>query len=112
MATIQQNGAYTFVVEFETDAAKIEELIEGIAAVVEQSFRPDRRFISAIFHVSNDKHRVLNYAQWTSQADYEAFMNEISNDTNQAIGEAIQRSGAKPLGGRGYSVRHIVEGAK
>jgi hypothetical protein len=57
---------------------EIEELIEGIATVAEQSFRPDRRFVSASFHASDDGRRMLNYAQWTSQADYEAFMQEMS----------------------------------
>lgn len=109
MPTLQPNGPYTLVVEFETEPEKIDELIRDIAAVVEQSFRCDSRFVSASFHRSSDRRRMLNYAQWTSQKDYEAFMNEASEDADQAIGEAIRRSGSRPLGGHGYIVQRIVE---
>ena len=109
MPTIQQDGAYTLAIEFETEPATVEEMIEGIAAVVERSFAPDPRFVSASFHVSEDGRRVLNYAQWTSRADYEAFMDEAPSEANEAIGEAIRRGGARPLAGHAYAVRRVVE---
>ncbi len=88
MPIIHQNNLYTLVIEFETDPAKIEALIDGIAAAVEQSFCPDRRFVSASFHASDDGRRMLNYAQWTSQADYEAFMNDTSGNRTRTIGKS------------------------
>lgn len=109
MPKIQENGPYTFVLEFETQPAKAAPLIDDISAVVQRSFQPDRRFISASFHIREDGQRVLNYAQWTSPADYDAFMRELAEDANQAISEAISRHGARPLGGHSYNVRRIVE---
>lgn len=111
MPTIRPDGPYTLAIEFETEPATVEEMIEDIAAVVERYFGPDPRFVSASFHMSEDGRRVLNYAQWTSRADYEAFMDEAPDEANEAIGAAIQRSGAKPLGGHGYTVQRVVEGA-
>ena len=87
-------------------------MIEGIAEVVERWFGPDPRFVSASFHLSDDGRRVLNYAQWTSREDYQAFMDDLAEEANAAIGEATQRGGARPLGARGYAIRRIVEGAE
>ena len=110
MSTIRQDGPYTLAIEFETDPATAEEMIEDIAEVVERWFGPDPRFVSASFHLSDDGRRVLNYAQWTSRADYQAFMDEAPDEVNAAVAQAIQRAGARPLGGRGYTVRRVVQG--
>lgn len=108
MPTIQADGPHVVIVQFETEPDQIEALIEGIAAVVERSFRPDRRFVSASFHARADGRRMLNYAQWTSAADYDAFMREIADGADREIGEAIARAGAKPLGPQPYVVRRVV----
>ena len=110
MPTIRQGGLYTLAIEFETDPTKAEAMIEAIAEVVERWFGPDPRFVSASFHLSDDGRRVINYAQWTSREDYQAFMDDLAEEANAAIGEAIQSSGARPLGGHAYAIRRIVEG--
>ena len=112
MPTIhQENAPYTLVIEFEVAPERQAALIAGIAGIVEASFRPDPRFVSANFHASLDGRRMLNYAQWTSQADYEAFMDGIRDGADEAIGEVIAHCGARPLGGHAYVVRRVVERA-
>lgn len=109
MPTIIEKGPYTLIVEFEVDPTQQQQLIESIADVGEQAFRPDPRFISASFHASHDGQRVVNYAQWQSKEDYDAFMNSTRNTAQASIKEAILKCGAKPVYSNTYEVRRIVE---
>ncbi len=111
MPTIHESAApYTLVIEFEVAPDQQHPLIEGIADVVQHRFRPDPRFLSASFHASLDGRRMLNYAQWTSQADYDAFMGSAANEANdEANGAVIARCGARRLGIHAYTVHRVVE---
>jgi quinol monooxygenase YgiN len=110
MPTISENGPYTLIIEFEVDPSQQLLLIDSIADEVERSFRHHPAFISASFHASRDGRRVVNYAQWQSEEAYRAFWNS-GGTSQQAIGQAIRRLGARPLHSDHYQVRRVIESA-
>jgi quinol monooxygenase YgiN len=60
----------TFVVRPENQ----DELIDVLEEATEQVMRFRPGFVSANIHKSLDGKRVVNYAQWRSQADFEAML--------------------------------------
>jgi len=84
--TIRANGEITtlinvFVVEPEDQEKLIQVLKEG----TEMLFSKQPGYISASFHKSKDGRRVVNYGQWRSPKDIEAFRNKPE------IGEYFKR---------------------
>ena len=59
----------TFIVRPE----KAEELVKVLAEATE-TMRTMAGFVSANLHVSRDRTRVVNYAQWRSDADFKAML--------------------------------------
>ena len=47
-------------------------LVENLQKATEEIFRDQSGFISANVHVSRDRRKVVNYAQWRSKEDYAA----------------------------------------
>lgn len=76
MSTIaKKNDLITVIVIFSVAPEQQQELIDNIVEFVETSVKLQPGFISASIHKSLDGVRVMNYAQWKSQKDYEAFIN-------------------------------------
>ena len=65
--------------------------IQALRNATEEIFRHQPGFISANLHMSRDKRRVLNYAQWRSKEDYLAMSKkpEIQAHMKQAAALAI-----------------------
>jgi heme-degrading monooxygenase HmoA len=61
-----------FPVEPDRQRSLIDNLIEDIKTV----FKPQPGFVAAAVHRSRDGLRVVNYVQWNSQNDYEAYINK------------------------------------
>ena len=73
MTTLDPSDGYlTLINTFEVSPENADKL----ADVLHEASGPISRmqgFISANLHVSADRKRVVNYAQWRSRADFEAF---------------------------------------
>ncbi|MDQ6769907.1 MAG: antibiotic biosynthesis monooxygenase [Gemmatimonadota bacterium] len=73
MATIQKGRKLmTLVNVFTVAPEKQNELADLLVRATEKTMRHLPGFISASIHRSLDGKRVINYAQWGSQADFEA----------------------------------------
>lgn len=81
MPTIAKNNdVITVIIIFAVEPERQQELVDTIIEFVEVvKYQPG--FVSSSIHKSIDGVRVMNYAQWKSQEDYQAFINnsEIQN---------------------------------
>ncbi len=76
MPTIAKNNdLITVIVIFALEPERQQELIDTIVEFLETAVKHQPGFVSASIHKSLDGVRVMNYAQWKSQEDYEAFAN-------------------------------------
>lgn len=76
MPTIaKDNSVITVIIIFAVEPEQQQELIEAIAEFLETAVKQQPGFVSSSIHKSLDGVRVMNYAQWQSQADYKAFIN-------------------------------------
>lgn len=74
MPTIaKHNDVATVIFSFAVEPERQQELIDLMIDALETTTKYQPGFVSASFHKSLDGVRVFNYAQWRTQADYEAF---------------------------------------
>lgn len=86
MPTIAKNNdVITVIIIFAVEPERQQELIDAIAEFLETAVKQQPGFVSSSIHKSLDGVRVMNYAQWQSQEDYKAFINNSS----------VQSQGAK-----------------
>jgi heme-degrading monooxygenase HmoA len=79
MTTISQNSQYvTLINVFTVEPDKAEKLAEILTSATEKVMQFQPGFRSANIHLSADRSRVVNYAQWDSAEDYKAM---FANDT-------------------------------
>ncbi|NVB37212.1 antibiotic biosynthesis monooxygenase [Pseudenhygromyxa sp. WMMC2535] len=64
----------TLINVYEVEPARQAELARALSELTEAGIRQQPGFVSVCVHSSVDGKRVINYAQWASQADFEAFM--------------------------------------
>ena len=75
MTTIVEHGPHaTLINVFTVEPAKAAELAEFLGDVTQTVMRHVPGFVSANIHVSSDRTRVVNYAQWESAAAFEAML--------------------------------------
>jgi quinol monooxygenase YgiN len=86
-----KDGYLTFINTFTVDPDNSELLVQALRKATEEIFRHQPGFVSANLHLSRDKRRVLNYAQWRSKEDYIAMSKkpEIQAHMKQAAALAI-----------------------
>src|SRR5579864_5850009 len=65
-------GYLTFINTFAVEPENAERLLQALKNATEEIFRHQPGFISANLHMSRDRRRVLNYAQWRSKEHYVA----------------------------------------
>lgn len=76
MPTIaKHNDAIAVIIIFSVEPERQQELIDTIVEFLETAVKHLPGFVSSSIHKSLDGVRVMNYAQWKSQEDYEAFIN-------------------------------------
>ncbi|HCF28124.1 MAG TPA: antibiotic biosynthesis monooxygenase [Cyanobacteria bacterium UBA11049] len=84
MPTIAKyNDVVTVIFSFAVEPERQQELIDLMVDALETTTKHQPSFVSASFHKSLDGVRVFNYAQWKTQAEYEAFAN---SPEDRAIG--------------------------
>jgi quinol monooxygenase YgiN len=65
-----KDGYLTFINTFTVEPDNAERLLQALNNATEEIFRHQPGFISANLHISRDRRRVLNYAQWRCKEDY------------------------------------------
>lgn len=66
------DGHLTLINTFTVDPERADELLEALSRASRETFADQPGFVSANLHLSLDRTRVANYAQWRSAADYKA----------------------------------------
>jgi quinol monooxygenase YgiN len=100
---------FIVLVEWRVDPQHQQELIDSIGDLVEKYIKSDLGFISASFHASEDGHRVINYAQWRSKADWNTSRVSGDDQATIAIAAVISRCRAKTLKVETFSINRVVE---
>ena len=72
MATISTIKILTLINVFTVEPQNQQELAQTLIDATDQTMKRMPGFISASIHKSFDGHKVVNYAQWKSRADFEA----------------------------------------
>jgi heme-degrading monooxygenase HmoA len=77
MTNLDPEAGYVVVINnFDVAPANADRLLETLAEGTRQRIRMLPGFISANFHVAKDRTRVINYAQWRSEADVDAMLKD------------------------------------
>ena len=69
-------GHLVLINTFTVEPSRAEELLDVLSRATETGMRHRPGFVSANLHISCDKRHVVNYAQWRSQEDLDAMMND------------------------------------
>jgi quinol monooxygenase YgiN len=108
MTTIStENNPWTVMIRFTVEPQHQQALIDTIVEFVSSYVRHQRGFVSANLHRSLDGTRVINYAQWRSREDYEAFSSNPATAVNKVI--EFVRSGKAQNESHAYEVAFIAE---
>lgn len=87
MAIIDQyRNILTVLIEFEVTPEECDQHVANIVEFLTSTVKQQPGFISANLHTSLDKTKVINYAQWKSEADYQAF---LDNEEAQAAASKV-----------------------
>ena len=87
MAVIDQyRSLLTVLVVFELSPEQVDEQIATIKEFLLESVKQQPGFVSANLHISLDKTRIVNYAQWRTEQDYQNF---LENEDVQAKASKI-----------------------
>ena len=74
MTKLDPSDGYAVLINtFTIQPEKAEALVKVLAEATE-TMRTMTGFVSANLHISRDRTRVVNYAQWRSDADYKAML--------------------------------------
>lgn len=63
--------------------------MKSLQQATEEAFRSRPGFLSANLHLSDDRTRIVDYAQWRSRADFEAMLQDPSARAHIAEAEGI-----------------------
>ena len=89
MTTLDPADGYVVLINtFTVDPDRAEELLAVLSRATEEAVRQRPGFVSANFHVSEDRRHVANYAQWRSRADLDAMV------ADEAAAEHVREAAA------------------
>lgn len=75
-ATLDPAAGYAVLINtFSVEPDRADALVAALSKATEEMMGGQPGFVSANLHVSGDRRRVVNYAQWRSREDYEAMAN-------------------------------------
>jgi quinol monooxygenase YgiN len=98
MVTLDPAAGYlTLINTFTVDPARADELLGVLSRATEERMRHLPGFISASLHMSRDKQHIANYAQWRSQEDFQAMLNNPQAREHMGAAAAIAKSFAPLL---------------
>ncbi len=107
-STLDPKGCYlTFINTFTVEPDRADSLLENLKNATEEVFRHQPGFISANLHMSRDRRKVVNYAQWRSQEDYVA-MSQLPDVQSHMKQAAALANGFDPVD---YDLREVVAGS-
>jgi quinol monooxygenase YgiN len=90
MTNIQRNSGYaTLINVFTVDPDRAEELAALLHTATEKVMRHQPGFRSANIHLSTDGTRVVNYAQWDSEAAFHAMQADPTTQQHMADAAAL-----------------------
>lgn len=93
MVTIQPDAhLYTLVNVFHVAPDKQQALADVLIQATEKTMRRLPGFVSANIHRSHDGRRVVNYAQWRSQEDFRAMLQNAEAQPHMAEAAALAES--------------------
>ncbi len=106
-STLDLKDCYlTFINTFTVEPDKADCLLEDLKNATEKLFRHQPGFISANLHMSRDRRKVVNYAQWRSKEDYVA-MSQLPDVQSHMKQAAALANGFDPVD---YDLREVVAG--
>jgi heme-degrading monooxygenase HmoA len=80
----KDNKVFTVIVNFSVEPSKQQKLVEDIVDNLETVVKKYSGFVSSSIHKSLDGTRVVNYVQWETREDFEAYLKDsprFSTDT-------------------------------
>lgn len=93
MVTLDPRSNHVVLINtFTVDPGKAEALLQVLSHATEHGMRHRPGFVSANLHVSRDRRHVANYAQWRSQADLDAMMNDPAARVHMGAAAGIAES--------------------
>lgn len=110
MMTISpEHPVFTVVTLFSTKPEEQEKFLNAFKLSV-QGMRKHPGFVAAGLHKSLDGTTILNYLQWRSQADFEAFVSRSGRaEREQEFRELLVAQGYAPPDRRPYEVVLLAE---
>lgn len=99
------NGVLTLINTFTVAPENVDDLLEVLSQATEQTMKHMPGFISANFHVSEDRRHVANYAQWRSKSDFEAMLRSPAAQHHMKEAVSLAKSAQPVL----YSLRQTYE---
>lgn len=92
-ATIEASApCVTLINVYEVEPDRQAELAHLLSEITDAEIRAQPGFVSVSVHSSFDGKRVVNYAQWASKADFDAFMREPSTQAQLKRFAALAKS--------------------
>jgi quinol monooxygenase YgiN len=77
MARLDPKDGYAVLINtFRVAPERAEELISLLEQATQETIRFQPGYVSANLHLSTDRSRIVNYAQWRSRADFEAMLRD------------------------------------
>ena len=101
-----RSGHLTFINTFAVEPENAEQLLENLKKATKEVFRNQPGFISANLHLSHDRRKVVNYAQWRSKEDYAA-MRKLPDIQSHMKAAAALATGFDPVD---YELRDVILG--
>lgn len=92
MTRISTDGPGLTLVNVFRAPGRCDALVDCLVTATRQVMRRMPGFVSANFHVSEDRDRVVNYAQWRSRADFDAMRAHPEAAPHMAEAAAIAES--------------------
>jgi quinol monooxygenase YgiN len=90
MTTIRQHSEYeTLINVFTVEPDNAAELASLLTSATEEVMRHQPGFLSANIHLSSDRTRVVNYAQWQSAEHYQAMLSDDTAREHMASAAAL-----------------------
>jgi len=94
------------LVTFTVEPARQQEIADIIVEQVERTVAHRPGFVSATYHLSLDGTQVMNYAQWASKSDFDAFVEDPASQELRAVFASLD--GMVSLTGSAWQVYRAV----
>ena len=99
-----KGGYLTFINTFMVEPDRAEQLLEALHKATMDIFRHEPGFLSVSLHLSEDRSRIVNYAQWRSKEHYETMRKKPEVQAHMKGAAALAIS-FDPVD---YELKHVV----